>query len=302
MWLLIVFHHTVVRGTGTNEVVAESTATTAACAEPTMPPHFLVAQQVQSSVWRFKITNPSETITYGVVEEDLFAYDTTLTWVHKNKKVAAGVQASITMGNEIVIRDCQRKVLATIEEKTFTGYATKVTKYRVLNAKREEVAISARVEWSILPHIIIKSPHETRTLASLKRPLVSWGEQWHISRNLGNATYSSKDMLAEDPRVLTMLAVFKTASHASKSKSNIWWIVIGGPTLLCCCFSLFIVAVYKRLRESAQEVVWDNFDGHDDSHDHTVLIKQEDFSLYKYNQVSANAENGVAFRENKQAY
>lgn len=292
LWLLIVVsYHTLAYGAETDEVVAESAAVAAGkqnnglfpCVEPILPPLFHVNQQVQSSGWSFKITGPSDKTDYGMVEEDLFAFDTTLTWVHKQEKVSNGVKSSVSFGSEIVIRDCQRKVIATIKERTFTGYATTQSEYRVLNAEGIEVAVSSRVEWSMLPHFVIKSPRETRTLASFKRPLVSWGDQWQITRHLTNATSSSKDALAQDPRVLVMLAVFKTATHQSSSKNAIWWIIIGGPLLLCCCFSLFIITVYKGLRKSAQEVMMDNFD--QDLHDHHGLIKQEDFVLYKYNQV-----------------
>lgn len=225
------------------------------CSPPKLPLSFHVNQKVIAAGWNFEVKSDDGNTDYGSVQESLLSWEKKLIWSFKSTKQSTGVEAAISWGEQIKILDCNQNELATLQEQVFAGFSNAVSKYSIENKEGTKVGVSEKVEWIGAPEFTLKSADENRVLAKIRRPTFSWGDQWQIQRfHLANDTQAHpSDALVQDPRVLIMLAAFKTASKESTTKDLVWWFIIGGPILLCCCVTVFTILVYKSLVKAAEQ-------------------------------------------------
>jgi len=220
------------------------------CPMPQLPANFHVDEKVMDTGWSFKVKSWDGKTSFGTIGESLMNWEKKLTWKWKSEKEATGIQAAISWGDLIHITDCKGVKLAKLKEEIFSGFTNMITKYDIVNNAGAIVGKSEKVEWIGAPEFTIKSGDGQRILAKITRPVFSWGDQWQIQRpNMasyasGGGKGNANDALAQDPRVLVMLAAFKTAHGTSTTKGIIWDCIIGGIVILACgilglCFFVF---------------------------------------------------------------
>lgn len=208
---------------------------------------------------------------YGEISESMLSFSKELVWKFGGETESDGTQAAISFGDEITIRDCKEMKLASLEERLWSGFGSVMTSYRIVDAYGHTAGYSDKVQWVFTPHFTIKSADGNRILAKIKRPVFSWGDQWQITILKSSLP---QDQLAQDPRVLTMLAAFKTASSSSVGKSVVWGLMIGTPLLLCICCGCFI---YNICNGAAQG--WGN-QGEEQIDNSGNGVQQEEYQPY----------------------
>jgi len=163
-----------------------------------------------------------------------------LGWKWNGKLISEGVKAVISIGDEFDIKDCNKQKIASLEEEIFDTIGHVVSRYKIKDAQGRTVAYSERVQWVFTTHFTIMSEDGNHILVTIRRPVFSWGDQWWIDRNTEGTTPG--DQLAQDPRVLVMLAAFNTAHGSSATKWVIWSFMILIPLAIigCCCAFIYI--------------------------------------------------------------
>lgn len=221
------------------------------CMLPKIPAKFHVNENVVDAGWSFDVKSVDGKTKYGSVSESLMNFEKKLEWNLKSTREATGIQAAISWGNEVAITDCHGTKLADLRERVFSGFIH--NKYYIRDAQGKIAGKSYKAPAMVnafgTPEFVIKSADGQRTLVTIRRPVFSWGDQWQITRT-AVATKNPQDELAQDPRVLVMLAAFTTAHNTSGTKGFIWGSIFAGCAIVLCGFCGFAYVILKRIRES----------------------------------------------------
>lgn len=198
--------------------------------------------------WEFTVGNTTEgeIEEYGKIDEDFLELDRTLIWRWNGARVAIGTRETFSLGTEIKVKDCHKKEIARISEEVFT-----VAQFAITSPDGTMAARSDKVDLGLTlsPEFSITSADGKRVLAKISRPVFAWGQQWTITRIEGNAS-TKLDRLAQDPRVLTMMAAFATANTGSETKSLVWFFMISGPLVALICIYACVRAARANIDNS----------------------------------------------------
>lgn len=200
--------------------------------------------------WEFTVGNSSDGKVYGKIDEDLVNIDRTLIWSWDGNKVAVGERTTFSLGTEIKVMDCHAVEIAKISEQILTVFKTFAiaTPDGTLAARSDKVDLGL----TLSPEFSITSADGKRELAKISRPVFAWGQQWTIERIEGNA-HTPLDRVAQDPRVLSMLAAFATANKGSETKGLVWFFMIGGPIVGLCCIYACVRAARANMNGGSSD-------------------------------------------------
>jgi len=173
--------------------------------------------------------------------------DKELVWFVKDQAVGDGTFEAGDHENKITVRDCNGDRLATVVEQVISQQ--RVSKYKLLDASGKLVASSDKVQWiDNGPHFELQGDGDS----FLDRRDVKGGQQWQISR--------SGTGLASDPRVLILLAAFRTADEFSTTKQILWAVFIM-LVLIAACGACWCTDLFQRHipRQQNQAETWQQY-------------------------------------------
>lgn len=168
---------------------------------PALPDELTIHERVFSLVNTFDLKAGSSTL--GTITEKFFSLTRAFTYVDAKDDCVAKARARLlSWGTRIDVTDCSDRPVGAIKENVLKSLFKVYTQYSILDAKGTEIATSEKVDW-ISTDLTIRRP-DGRVIAALHRPWLNiLSENW---------TVKIADHAVVDPRMIVMIAVYKTSA------------------------------------------------------------------------------------------
>lgn len=173
--------------------------------QPSLPQTYQLDQRVLSWTTTFDIVSGGA--NYGNISAKLISLTPTFTYQNsQGQKVATGSARFIAIGSTIDIYDAQGALLGTVKEKIFQSWGIS-SQYEIKDAQGNVIAISDKFQLGATSFTI--RDNSGKNVATIERPWINLtGDTWTVKT--GSST-------AVDPRIVAMIAPFKTFSDQQRS-------------------------------------------------------------------------------------
>lgn len=168
---------------------------------PTLPDELIIHERVISLMNTFDLKAGNSTL--GTITEKFFSLTRAFTYVDaRNNCIAKARARLLSWGTRIDVTDCSDRPVGAIKETVLKSLLKVYTQYSIFDAKGTEIATSEKVDW-ISTDLTIRRP-DGRTIAALHRPWLNiLSDNW---------TVKIADHAVVDPRIIVMIAVYKTST------------------------------------------------------------------------------------------
>ena len=167
---------------------------------PVLPAEFEVREHVIALTDTFSLKAGGQ--TYGRVTQKLISLTKSFTFTDAaGTCIAQARQRILSWGSHVDVTDCSGAKVGAIKEQVFKSLFKIHTTYSILDASDREIAISEKVDW-ISTSVTLTKPNGG-LIATLKRPWLNiLADSW---------TVKVSDKTAVDPRLIVMIAAYKTS-------------------------------------------------------------------------------------------
>lgn len=176
---------------------------------PVLPDELTIHERVISLVNTFDLKAGNSTL--GTITEKFFSLTRAFTYVDAKDDCVAKARARLlSWGTRIDVTDCSDRPVGAIKENVLKSLFKVYTQYSILDAKGTEIATSEKVDW-ISTDLTIRRP-DGRVIAALHRPWLNiLSENW---------TVKIADHAVVDPRMIVMIAVYKTSADNDRRNED----------------------------------------------------------------------------------
>jgi len=174
-----------------------------------VPAEFSIRERIISLTDTFDLTAGDK--VFGQITEKLISLTKSFTLTTPSGACVAKARSRIlSWGTHIDVTDCEGRKIGGIKEEVFKSLLKVHTTYTILNAADQEVAVSTKVDW-ISTSVTLTKPGGAAIATLDRRFLNILSDSWkaHI-----------QDAAAVDPRLLVMIAAYKTSVDNDRRKNK----------------------------------------------------------------------------------
>jgi len=180
---------------------------------PKIPQSFSIRERFFSLTDSFDLKD-AEGKRFGRISEHLISLTKSFTYTDgEGKKLAHARAKFFALGSTVIVEDGEGRKIGTIKEDIIKSLLKVYTHYRILDARDNVVATSEKVE--VLSTQILLRDTSGRIVAELRRGfaenLFRLTDRWDVR------IYDSESV---DPRLLVMIAAFKTSVDNDRRKEE----------------------------------------------------------------------------------
>lgn len=176
---------------------------------PELPAEFQVKEHVIALTDTFSLKAGGN--TFGRITEKLLSLSKSFTYESgAGLCVARARQRILSWGSHVDVTDCSGAKVGAVREQVLKSLFKVHTTYSILDAADREVAVSEKVDW-ISTSVTLRKP-DGAVVATLERPWLNiLSDTW---------TVKLRDRTAVDPRLIVMIAAYKTSVDNDRRASS----------------------------------------------------------------------------------
>ncbi len=166
----------------------------------TVPAKFTIRERVIALTDTFDLK--ADRNDFGKITEKLISLTKSFTLTSPDGTCVAKARSRLlSWGTHIDVTDCAEHKIGGIKEQVFKSLLKVHTTYSILDAADREVAVSTKVDW-ICTSMSLTKPGGGAVASLDRRWLNVFSDSW---------TVKVQDASAADPRLLVMIAAYKTS-------------------------------------------------------------------------------------------